>query len=239
MIKLLRAFAAVARDPHDLDQVFALADAGLRADAGRFDQILASVRAHEQGARALRERPRIGQPSLAELEACPPGSLGRAYAAHLRANGLDPAKLPVRPAHDERSYFLPHIIETHDVWHVVTGFGTDVAGELGLMAFYAAQSPGRVPLVILTAGLVSTIRTGMADKDRRFDAIAAGWLLGKRARPLFGACWSRLWPVPLAEVRRRFAVDPASVHRFVEETRVVEERPDHQQPPAHLPLPPA
>jgi ubiquinone biosynthesis protein Coq4 len=33
--------------------------------------------------------------------------------------------------------------ETHDIWHVVTGFHTDVAGELGLQAFYLAQFPGR------------------------------------------------------------------------------------------------
>jgi ubiquinone biosynthesis protein Coq4 len=27
------------------------------------------------------------------------------------------------------------------VWHVATGFSTDIAGELGLEAFYAAQLP--------------------------------------------------------------------------------------------------
>ena len=36
-------------------------------------------------------------------------------------------------------YVRAHLRETHDVWHPVTGFDTDVAGELGLQAFYLAQ----------------------------------------------------------------------------------------------------
>jgi len=238
-MRVIKAIAEVARDPRRLDQVFAVCDAGLANDDATMSAILASIRRHPQGAAALHDRPRLGQPSLEALELLAPGTLGRAYAAHMRAAGLDPAKLPQRATHDAASYFLPHLIETHDVWHVVTGFGTDVAGELGLMSFYAAQSPGKVPLMILVSGLIATIRTGMHEKDRRLDAVAAGWMLGKRARPLFGARWNLLWPVPLAEVRRRFAIDLDRVHRFVEDTRVVEERPDHQQPPAHLPLPPS
>ncbi len=229
-LRLLRAFAQVARDPRRLDQVFALADAGLSGDA--IDHILASVRAHEQGRDALRDRPRLGTPELDELARLPPGTLGHAYAAHARANGIDPAALPRRETPDERAYFLPHLIETHDVWHVVAGFDTDVAGELGLMSFYAAQSPGKVPVLIIIAGLVATVRTGMHDKDHRFEAIACGWRRGRTAKPLFGARWSEMWSVPLAEVRRRFNV-------IVEESRAVEERPDQQQPPPHLPLPQA
>ena len=227
-LRLLRAFAQVARDPRRLDQVFALADAGLADDV--IEPILASIRAHEQGAAALRDRPRLDTPPLDELARLPKGTLGHTYAAHARANGIDPAKLPRRAALDERSYFLPHLIETHDVWHVVGGFDTDVAGELGLMSFYAAQSPGKVPVLIIIAGLVATARTGMHDKDRRMEAIARGWDRGRRAKPLFGARWSEMWVLPLVEVRRRFNV-------IVEESRAVEERPDQQQPPSHLSLP--
>src|SRR5262249_45956146 len=155
--RLVRAFLEVVGDPRKLERIFALTDAGL--DDATLDKILASIRRHPQGAAALRERPRLGQPSLESLLALPAGTLGRVYAEHMRAAGLDPGNLPQRPAHDEKSYFIPHLIETHDVWHVVTGLGTDVAGELGLMAFYSAQSPGKVPLFISTAILLNTLRS--------------------------------------------------------------------------------
>jgi ubiquinone biosynthesis protein COQ4 len=235
-VRAARAFLGLVKDPTQLELVFELADAAM--DDATLDAMHANIRRHAQGAAALAARPRLEVPPLAELLALPAATLGHVYAVHLRDAGLDPAGLPRRPAADERAFILPHIYETHDVWHVVTGFGTDVAGELGLMAFYAAQAPSKGPIAILAAGLINTLRGGMADKDRRLDAIARGWLLGKRARPLFGAPWSLLWAMPLAEVRRRFAVDPAGVDLIVEEHRVVEEHPRQQQPAPHLPLPP-
>lgn len=34
---------------------------------------------------------------------------------------------------------LNHFYQTHDIWHVVTGWGNDLPGELELGTFYAAQ----------------------------------------------------------------------------------------------------
>jgi ubiquinone biosynthesis protein Coq4 len=36
---------------------------------------------------------------------------------------------------DDTSYLLLRLRQTHDLWHVVTGFSTNVPGELGLKAF--------------------------------------------------------------------------------------------------------
>jgi ubiquinone biosynthesis protein Coq4 len=229
-VRAVRAFAALVRDPTRLDQVFALADAAM--DEATRDAMLANVRRHAQGRAALAERPRLTCPDLGQLARLPAGTLGHAYAAHLHAAGLDPSKLPQRATPDERSYLLAHIYETHDVWHTVTGFATDVAGELGLMAFYAAQGPSKGPLAILTAGLVNTMRGHMDDKDRRLDAITRGWTLGRRAAPLFGVRWADRWSEPLADLRRRFALD-------LEPSDVLPHRADQQQPPPHLPLPAA
>jgi ubiquinone biosynthesis protein Coq4 len=46
------------------------------------------------------------------------------------------------------------------------------------------------------------------DRERRFDAIARGWDMGRRARPLFGTRWDQLWATPIDEVRRSFGVVP-------------------------------
>ena len=122
-------------------------------------------------------------------------------------NGLDPRALPTREANDEGMYLVAHLFETHDVWHAVTGFGTDVAGELGLQAFYFAQFPARLSTALVAGGLLNTLLFAFDQRDARMHAIVRGWLLGKRARPLFGVRWNELWVTPMENVRRGLAVD--------------------------------
>jgi ubiquinone biosynthesis protein Coq4 len=119
----------------------------------------------------------------------------------MRANGLDPAAIPSLEARDDLEFIRAHLFETHDVWHAVTGFGTDVAGELGLQAFYAAQAPGGLPLALMAMGLLNTAFYAPGEREARLDAITRGWEMGRQARPLFGTRWDQLWETPMVEVR--------------------------------------
>ena len=74
-------------------------------------------------------------------------------------------------------------------WHAVTEFATDVAGELGLQAFYAAQGPGGLPLLLIAMGFLNSAIYAQGDRERRFQAVADGWEMGKRAESLFGVRW--------------------------------------------------
>ena len=195
----LRAYVALTRDPGQLGVVFSLRDA--LDDPKVIGEVATALRRDPHLARALDERPRLPPLALEELARLPAGSLGRTFADEMRARGLDPAALPRMEAHDEIGYFPAHLYETHDLWHTVTGFETDVAGELGLQAFYAAQLGGPLPYAILSAGLLNTVISGMDDRDRRLDAVGRGWLLGRRARPLFGVRWAEHLARPLSEVR--------------------------------------
>ena len=96
--------------------------------------------------------------------------------------------------------------ETHDLWHVVTGFDTDVAGELGLQAFYLAQFPGKLAALILSIGMVNTTLFAFDERSQRLDAIARGWQLGRTAHSFLAVRWADLWSLPLAEVRARVGV---------------------------------
>src|SRR5215472_2606721 len=127
------------------------------------------------------------------------------------ARGLDPADIPYREHRDDGTFVQAHLYETHDIWHAVTGFETDIAGELGLQAFYSAQVDGDLPRLLVIGGLINAGLQGGGDWSRRLEAVAKGWSLGKRARPLFGVEWDELWGLPLDEVRRRLDVEPARV----------------------------
>lgn len=192
------------RDPSKLDEVFALDDAIPDHDAV-LGRIIESVRAHESAASALRERPRLAV-DLAQLRALPEGTFGRAVAAFLDAHGLDPKSIPKLDAEDEIAWTKAHLYETHDVWHVATGFETDVAGELGLQAFYAAQLPGRLPQFLLGGGLLQAAFFAQDDFQNRLSAIVRGFESGKRAKPLFGVRWDDLWSAPTESVRRDLAL---------------------------------
>jgi ubiquinone biosynthesis protein Coq4 len=84
---------------------------------------------------------------------------------------------------------------------VVTGFATDVAGELGLQAFYLAQFPGRLAMLLLPLGMLNTMLYARDDVGRRMDEITRGWQMGRAARRLFGIDWSSMWDQPLHEIR--------------------------------------
>jgi ubiquinone biosynthesis protein COQ4 len=168
------------------------------------------------GATALRERRRLA-PDLQQLSKLPAGSLGRTYAEHMIRNNISASVLPetgdrvVRPRHPfgaELQFIRAHIYDTHDIWHVVTGFGTDIAGELGLQGFGAAQTPYSLPFVLLGLGCLHTAFKGIDDSARRMDAVRSGWLIGKRASPFFGVRWDEHWARPLTQVRRELQVEP-------------------------------
>jgi len=203
LVKLARGAWRVAKDPDRLDEVIAIADS--LNDTAAFSAIIDHVRALPHGPAAMVDRPRVDL-DLVRLRQLPDGSFGREAARFLDARGLDPADLPRRPADTGEAWVRAHLFESHDLWHVVTGFDTDVAGEGGLQAFYMAQFPARLATILLGIIMLNTFLWKFDEKDLRMDAIVRGWQLGKQAGPLLGVPWAELWEVPLVEVRARLAL---------------------------------
>jgi ubiquinone biosynthesis protein COQ4 len=210
LAKLARAGYRLVKDPNRLDEVIAMAD-DLSADNDQtFDAILVHARATDTGRAALRDKPRV-RVDLAHLRTMPDGTFGREAARFLDARKLDPNDLPDRPARTETEWLRAHLFESHDLWHVVTGFDTDVPGEAGLQAFYFAQFPGRLPAVLLSIVMINTFLYKFEESDARMDAISHGWALGKRAEQLLGVRWNDLFALPLADVRTRLGLPVAGV----------------------------
>lgn len=205
--KLLKAGWMLVRDPSKLGEVFAIADTLFESQRKMVEEMVVDVRKTEQGRAALELKPRLGRVTMPELLAMPAGSVGRAFGDYLRTQNLDPAALPIRPARDEAEFLHAHLYETHDLWHVVTGFETDVAGELGLQAFYAAQLPGKLPIALLAVGFINTFLFAFEDRGRRLDAITRGWALGKQMKPLTGYRWAEALKRPLSAVKAELGAE--------------------------------
>lgn len=209
MLRAALAFIRVVLRPDHLPHVINFVDA-LTALPAVTGPIVEDLRRTEQGRRALAEKIRVGRLDLDELMKRPPGSLGRRFAEHLRANNLDPGALPARVATTDDAYTAAHLYETHDIWHVVTGFHTDKPGELGLQAFYAAQMPSRVAVGILAIGMVQMLFKGFDERAARLEQIARGAAMAKMAAPLLGVDWQSMWNTPLVDVQRQLRIPVAA-----------------------------
>ena len=175
------------------------------------------------GGRRLLER----RPSLADalsdragLERMPDGSLGRAYLTYLDRNGFTATSLlaverRVRerwereagvPALDPlRAWFRDRTIVSHDLFHVVTGYGTDDVGEATLLAFSLAQTGGRAN-ALLTAGAAVEVWRYLG--SRWLGYVFRSWRRGRRAS-LTELPWEELLPLPLDAVRQLARVEPS------------------------------
>ena len=219
IVQATTAFVRLTQDLGRLDDVFNLGDGLVAPETMR--AVVERAQDDATGAAALAERPHVHL-DLKVLRALPTGTLGRQYALMMDRNGLDPGSIPTLPDDDSGKYVRAHLYETHDLWHVATGFGTDVPGELGLQAFYQAQLPGKLSTAILAAGFLNTLVYSFGQRDVRLREIARGWLLGRRSRPLLGVRWDDYLALPLDEVRARLGLDVAAVDAFLPPANPVE-----------------
>lgn len=200
-LQFVHAYARLVQDPKRLDVVLALVDKTVDDDADlppdlRLPPVIAF----------LGRPPERLELDLDALRALPEGTLGREVAEWYHGRGITPDALARRLDGGEMARFKEHMSRTHDIWHVVTGFDTDVAGEMGLQAFYLAQFGSPVALVLLSAALLETFLHSREDTVRRMDAVTRGWTLGKASSLLVGTDWTALWEMPLMVVRRGFGI---------------------------------
>ena len=136
----------------------------------------------------------------------PEGSLGRTYAEQLQRLGLTPESLiDPKPITTPEEYLTHRLRETHDIVHVLTGFGIDGPGELGLQAFNLAQLRSPLAVLLIFGGLLSALQD---DKplEPLLNALARGFELGLKARCLITFKLEEGWERPLADWRRELGL---------------------------------
>ena len=211
----LAVWRLVRRDPSETTPEAAIVELGFaRSHLGRrfarWEETVEHLKKDARVAEAFRERRAFGPIVLEELEKLPVGTLGRVVADHCRARQIDPNLVHVPPT-DEVGWLLNHLYQTHDIWHVVTGWGNDLRGEVGVAGFYCAQFGSPTFFGYMLALICLNVISRRSDLDAVIASLSAGYRAGQRAEPLFGLDWDALWEVPLAELRERFGVEPAEV----------------------------
>ena len=100
--------------------------------------------------------------------------------------------------------------QTHDLWHVMTGIGTDRIGELALKAFELAQTRRPLAAVITTGGVIRFLMKDPEHLTNVLAGISIGYRLGNTAKPFLAQKWEEGWERPLEDWRRELNVDPAA-----------------------------
>jgi ubiquinone biosynthesis protein COQ4 len=173
----------------------------------RWEEVLDRLRNDPATAQAVADK-RVGSAiDLEALESLEEGCLGQVFAEHCRNRGINPNLIDV-PVDEEPDWLLNHLFQTHDIWHVLTGWSNDEIGEVGLAGFYCGQL-GSPPFFIFLLALIllKKVLRRNNDIDDHINALCAGYRAGKAAKPLFGINWEHCWEVPLDEQRRLLEID--------------------------------
>lgn len=207
--RALGAAFALARDPDDLPQVFTLIES---LSFGTLSRIAARMEATEGGRALLAARPDIVT-ELADrtaLAALPDGSVGRAYLdfvtrENISADGIRVAQKAGTTKTNELpaplDYVYARMRDTHDLWHVVTGFQGDVLGEASLLSFFFAQTRNPAIALILFIAAVKLFHVpGTRSLMRTWHRH------GRQAAWLPVVAWETLLARPVEEVRAELGI---------------------------------
>ena len=202
---------ALRRDPERTDAVFEVLDA---LDGPTNETSFVEFARHPEGRKLLAERPLLLD-TLSDHEALrqlPEGSFGRAYLAFMEEAGLNAKDLvdaeiesgTAAESDPDRQWLADRGRDSHDLWHVLTGYGRDEAGEISLLAFTYANYPNLGIALIL---LVATILGPWSPSFWWPRYIVQAYRRG-RAAELDFAPYEEWLALPLDEVRRRAKIVP-------------------------------
>ena len=209
----LKALRRLLADKEDTTQVFEIMRAlnGV-ATARGYQRLLRS----REGGRLAYERLELRERLMDDvwLDRLPAGSVGATYRDFVRSERLSAEGLAevsrggLRAIEDPHPYawFGRRTRDTHDIWHVLSGYGRDGLGEACLVGFSYAQTGGRGwGLIALGAAWKARSRTAV-------KAIWEGYRRGRKAAWLSGEDYEQLLREPLDGARRRLNLTPAKVY---------------------------
>ena len=212
------AYRALQRLLHDKDateEVFEIMRA-LNGDSTRrgYDKLLSTL---EGGQLAFRREDLAAKLSdRAWLATLPADSLGGVYRDFTDNGGISPAGLVAVSNQVMTGFEHPvawygrRIRDSHDLWHVVTGYGLDSLGEACLVAFSYAQTRS-LGWAFIAVGAAFKSRKAPT-KQPYVGAIREGFARGRTAAWLPGVDWIAMLPQPIEAVRAQLGLAPPPVY---------------------------
>jgi ubiquinone biosynthesis protein COQ4 len=154
------------------------------------------------------------------LRETPRGSLAHAYCDFMESEGLSAAGLVAeaeklgRPKYpDLVQWFAERSRDTHDLFHVLTGYGRDALGEQCVLLFTHGQSPTHGHLLIGYAGAANIAKMTWGSKAPILGAVNQAKRTGKGAPRLIEQPIRELLKQPLDRVRGALNIPEPTKYR--------------------------
>jgi ubiquinone biosynthesis protein COQ4 len=217
-LKALGHFRALMRDKEDTEQVFHMTDC---LPSRRFRAVERAFCESEQGKALMAREPWL--PTILDdhkaLLKLPQDSVGQAYVRFMRAEGLSAAGLVAesekagRPYFDDQvGWFNNRLRDTHDLVHVLTGYGRDALGEQCALGFSYGQYHAWTDGFLAWAASLELKRRVKSDAPV-FGSVAQAVRAGKAATPIFAIDVTSLLAVPLETARCRMNIGTPDVYQ--------------------------
>lgn len=223
-LEALKAGLAWLRNPVSINGPLNLKRMKFAAGGPETHRKVEQMRAHPDGRRILEDRPNlsVALSDMDALAAMPEGSLGRVYHDFMSHPAAVPTymlgSLLYKDGHfddldwsEEMKYLVERENVTHDLTHVISGYGTHLVSEAINIIFGVGLEGGKRPgarFLATVFGILQIPRVGWrrwrAENDKAYDA-------GRRVHetiPFHCIYWEELLPLPLDEVRDRLGCEP-------------------------------
>ena len=207
-LKAISSLAIFIAAPTKLDSVFKVALALKNSDlSNRMKEILLS---DPQMQEMVEKRWQPQHKTLEELKALPQGTLGYLYANQLLSLGLSPDDLlPKEPVVTDDDYIELRLRQTHDIVHVLTGFGTNPVGEIGLQAFNLASYKAPLAALLIFGSIIRVLKSSesIIDIDALLVAISKGFIIGEKSKLLVSQKLEEQWERNIEDLRREYNIE--------------------------------
>jgi ubiquinone biosynthesis protein COQ4 len=213
-------FRKLIADKEDTAQVFHMVDC---LPSPKFRRMAEAFCASEKG-RALMASETWLPDVLDDHDALlklPEGSVGQAYVAFMRREGLSASGLvaeseeqfPDRKLYKDQTQWVDdRLRDTHDLIHVLTGYGRDALGEQCALGFSSSQYPGLTDWFLAWAGAFELKRRVKTDAPV-FAAVGEARRNGKAAQRIFMQDVRSLLAEPLDVARKRLNIGGISAYQ--------------------------
>ena len=212
--KALYHFRELIKDKEDTAQVFKIYEA---LPSKEFLPRAKALTLSEHG-EALRASEPFLPPILddhAALRELPAGTVAHAYCDFMEAEGLTAAGLVAesekngRPKYgDLVEWFGFRQRDTHDLLHVLTGYGRDALGEQCVLLFTHGQSPSHGHLLLGYAGALNMMKQ-VKSKAPVLRAVREAHKLGRACPPIIEMSIRELLAMDLRDARQKLGITEA------------------------------
>jgi ubiquinone biosynthesis protein COQ4 len=219
-LKVLHHFGKLVEDKEDTEQVFHIIEAtkGRKTHEQARDFILS-----DEGRRFLAS----GEDIPAMLDDhdrwadCGENTVAQRYIAFMKREGLTAAGLvaeshkwapPESLPRDLTQWYFDRLRDTHDLFHVLTGYGRDALGETSLLGFSYSQNHNKGLLFIAYAGARQIAKVS-GTKAPLFKAVREGQRNGRTAAKIAHEDIAALMREDIGEARVRLGIAKPLIYR--------------------------